>query len=241
MNIMGTDRKKMRMLARLMPALFLFCALPGTAAKAMRPADFDYAEAKQRIDKRIKFPDFKGDITVVMGCVSRVKASGKMTDTGCYLKNNYDEPFADAVANAAKKARMNPALIGGKPREIFLQFRVAFVRKGEAQEIRFVPNPGYEENTKAYGQQHVAGQRAIGRNEPWKDACPKRAHYSVWVLAYLGEDGHADSPSIEHADGIMPTPTCLDAIRQTIIDSSYTPALADGEPVPSTYIEPFSN
>ena len=193
------------------------------------------------MDRLLVFPEIKGDISVVMNCFSRVERSGKMEDTGCYLQNNYDEPFATAINRAAKKARMNPALIGGEPHEIYLQFRVEFIKEGEDQRIHYYLNPGYEENVKAYGYDHVAGQRAIGKEEPWNRACPKRAQYAVWVRAYLGEDGRADSPTVEHADGIMPTQACRDAIEQTIINSRYTPAYADGEPVPSTFVEPFSN
>lgn len=207
----------------------------------MRPANFDHAEDKRRMDKLIQWPEIKGDISIVMNCFSQIDKNGKMEHTGCFLLNNYDEPFMMAISQAAKKARMNPAIIDGKPRKIFLQFRVEFIAEGEQRAIHYYLNPGYEENVKAYGFEHVAGQRAIGDNEPWREACPKRAQYSVWVRAYLGEDGRADSPSIQHADGIMPTTACLDAIEQTIIASRYTPTLADGEPVPSTFVEFFSN
>lgn len=219
--------------------LLLLCGAAG--AQEMRPADFDYADADKRMDTLLKFPEIKGDISVVMNCVSRIQTNGKMEGTGCYLQNNYDEPFMKAIGTAAKKARMNPAIVAGKPREIFLQFRVEFIQEGERQTIDYYLNPGWEENVKAYGFRHVAGQRVIGKSEPWQDACPKRAHFSLWVRAYLGPDGRAESPTIQHADGIKPTEVCLDAIRQTIVNSSYTPTLADGEPVPSTFIEPFSN
>lgn len=211
------------------------------SAQDTRPADFDFPEADRRMDTLLVFPEIKGDISVVMNCFARVKQNGRMDGTSCYLQNNYDEPFARAINTAAKKAKMNPAVIGGKTREIFLQFRVEFIKEGENQTIDYYLNPGYEENVKAYGFRHVAGQRAIGKKEPWDDACPKRAHYAVWVRAYLGPDGRAESPSIQHADGIMPTQTCVDAIKRTILGSLFTPALADGEPVPSTFIEPFSN
>ena len=106
---------------------------------------------------------------------------------------------------------------------------------------RIFPNPGYEENVLAYGTDHVAGQRVIGKKEPWNKACPSRARYRVLVRAYLGEDGKADNPSIEFGDGIRPIASCLDAIKATIVNSLYVPATADGVPVPSTYIELFGN
>jgi hypothetical protein len=234
-------REIWKIVIRTFGTLLILAAGISYAAEGMRPADFDFAEDKKRMDKLIQWPEIKGDISVVLNCFSQIESNGKMESTGCFLQNNYDEPFVGAIARAAKKARMNPAIIGGKERRIFLQFRVAFIAEGERREIHFYLNPGYEENVEAYGYDHVAGQRAIGKVEPWNEVCPKRAQYSVWVRAYLGEDGQADSPSIQHVDGIMPTATCQDAIKQTILSSQYTPALADGEPVPSTFVEFFGN
>ena len=139
------------------------------------------------------------------------------------------------------KARLTPALIDGKPQEIFLQFQVKFVAEKEDRSIFFILNSGYEENVKAYGFGHIAGQRVIGKNEPWNSACPQRARYAVWVRAYLGPDGVADNPTVDHANGIMPTAACQNAIKQTILQSRYTPAYSDGEPVPSTFVEAFGN
>jgi hypothetical protein len=107
--------------------------------------------------------------------------------------------------------------------------------------VRIFPNPGYQENVLAYGIDHVAGQRVIGKNEPWNEACPSRAHYRVIARAYLGEDGRADNPSIEFGNGIRPIASCLDAIKQTLVDSLYTPAMSEGAAVPSTYVELFGN
>lgn len=102
-------------------------------------------------------------------------------------------------------------------------------------------NPGYEENVNAYGIDHIAGQRAIGKKEPWSDACPKRAKFTVLVLAYLSETGQAESPTVQHANGVLPTATCQNAIMDTILASAYTPAIADGVPVPSSFVELFGN
>jgi hypothetical protein len=229
------------MKAQKVGLLLLLVANLAFADEGMRPANFDHPEDKRRMDKLIAWPEIKGDISVVLNCFSQIDKNGKMESTGCFLQNNYDEPFVGSIAAAAKKARMNPAIINGKETKIFLQFRVEFIAAGEQRDIRFYLNPGYEENVTAYGFEHVAGQRAIGNNEPWNEICPKRADYMVWVRAYLGEDGKASSPSVQHVNGIVPTAACQDAIKQTITASRYTPTLADGEPVPSTFIEFFGN
>ncbi len=224
----------------LLAILPLFLVGNAYGQDGFRPANFVFEEDKRRMDKLIEFPDIEGDLTVMLLCFSRVQPNGKMESTGCCAPKNYDEPFAIAVNKAAKKARMNPAIIDGKAREIYLQFRAEFISDKGVRTIDFYLNPGYQENIAAYGFDHIAGQRALGR-EPWQDVCPKRANFSLLARAFLGEDGRAESPSLEHTGGIMPTPKCQDAIKQTLLDSRYTPAYADGEPVPSSFVEAFGN
>ena len=224
----------------LLALLPLFLVGNAYGQDGFRPANFDFEEDKRRMDKLIEFPDIEGDLTVMLLCFSRVQPNGKMESTGCYAPKNYDEPFAMAVNKAAKKARMNPAIIDGKAREIYLQFRAEFISDKGVRTIDFYLNPGYQENIAAYGFDHIAGQRTLGR-EPWQDVCPKRANFSLLARAFLGEDGRAESPSLEHTGGILPTAKCQDAIKQTLLDSRYTPAYADGQPVPSSFVEAFGN
>ena len=229
------------MKTRFLPFTLLLIASGALAQGEFRPANFDFEEDKRRLGTLIEFPEVTGDLTVMLLCFSRIQTNGKMESTGCYLQNNYEGPFADAVNKAAKKARLNPAIVDGKAREIYLQFRVEFIAEKEERSIYFYLNPGYEENVKAYGYDHIAGQRVIMRNEPWSNACPKRAKFSVLAKAFLGEDGRADSPSLSHSQGVMPTPACQEAIKETILRSRYTPAMADGYAVPSSFVEPFGN
>lgn len=228
-----------------MPARISVCLLliasSLVAAADFRPANFNIEDPKQRLDRLLKFPDVKGDVSLILSCFSKVQSTGKMQDTGCFMKDQYDQPFALAVHKAAKKARMNPALIGGKAKQIYLQFRVEFSAEGEEKNIYFHMNPGYQENIDAYGYQHIAGQRVFHEKESWLEACPKRARFAVWARAYLSAEGKAENPTIVHADGVLPTETCQNAIRQTIVASEYTPTFADGEAVPSTFVELFGN
>lgn len=229
------------MCARIVVLLGALAVSATTLAQDPRPANFDVEDEDRQMRRLLGFPQVSGDVEVQLNCFSLVQESGKMKDTNCYMMKNYDEPFVLAVTQAAKKARMNPAIIDGEPREVYLQFIVKFMQKEDKRQIFYVLNPGYGENVDAYGIEHIAGQRAIGKREPWNEACPQRARYLVLVRSYLGEDGRADNVSIEHSDGIVPTASCQEAIRQTILQSRFTPAYVDGEPVPSTYIEPFGN
>ena len=220
----------------------LFLMLAGTALSAdeMRPATFDHPEEKERLGTRIEFPEVSKDMSTMIHCYSQISARGKMKESGCYQRNNPDMPFLVATLKAAKKATLTPAIINGKARSIYLQFRVEFVAEGESRDIHFYLNPGYAENVEAYGYDHVAAQRVIGK-ESWQGVCPKRAGYLLLVRAFVGEDGRADNPSIEPIAGIMPTADCQNAIKDTILQSAFTPGFADGVPVPSSYVEQFGN
>lgn len=253
------------MFMRVLPATVLVFTSLVVSAQENRPATFDYKDNEKQLQNLIIFPkEVTGKVALVLSCVSRIQPNGKMDDTGCYQTNQYEQAFASSVLKAARKARMNPAIVNGKAQEIYLQFRVEFIRekalpkkdddkgdkkkkKKEEEEpvdvgraVHLYLNPGYEENVLEYGYEHIAGQRVIGK-EPWQDICPSRAKFSLWVRAFLSEEGIAASPTIEFGNGIRPVADCLDAIENTIITSQYAPAMAEGVPVPSTYIEIFGN
>lgn len=220
--------------------LMLLLAHAAHAAGDMRPADFDHEDADRRLSSRIAFPEIKGDTSVMLSCFSQIERNGKMKETGCIARDNFHARFAAAVMKAAEKSRVRPAVIDGDERKIYLQFRVEFEAKGDDRHINLYLNPGYQENVDAYGPDHVAAQRVIGK-EPWQDICPQRAGFLVLARAFVGENGRAESPSLERLSGIMPAPNCQEAIKETILASTYTPAMADGYPVPSAFVEMFGN
>ena len=158
--------------------LSLFFLLAGTALSAdeMRPATFDHPEEKEHLGNRIEFPEVSKDMSTMIHCYSQISARGKMKESGCYQKDNPDMPFLVAILKAAKKATLTPAIVNGKARKIYLQFRVEFVAEGENRNINFYLNPAYAENIEAYGSDHIAAQRVMGK-ESWQDVCPKRAGY----------------------------------------------------------------
>jgi len=228
-----------------MKAISLFSSLlllttSALSSEEMRPASFDHEDPKRHLDKRIEFPDVKGNMSNMIHCFAQIEKSGKMQDTGCLVKDNFDPPFVTAITKAAKKSLLTPAIINGKKRKIYLQFRVEFIAKEDERNIYLYLNPANTENVEAYGYDHIAAQRAIGK-EPWQDVCPQRAQYILIARAFVGEDGRSSNPSLERAGGIMPTADCQNAIKETLLQSSFTPAMADGYPVPSAFVEMFGN
>ena len=221
-------------------SICLLLAATALSSEGMQPATFDHPEPKRRLANRIEFPEVKGDMSNMIYCFSQIEKSGKMNDTGCFVKDNFDPPFVNAIIKAAKKSTMTPAIIDGEKRKIYLQFRVEFIAKEDERTINLYLNPANTENIEAYGVDHIAAQRVIGK-EPWQHICPQRAKYLLIARAFVGEDGRAGNPSLERVSGIMPTADCQNAIKETLLQSSYTPAMADGYPVPSAFVESFSN
>jgi hypothetical protein len=217
----------------------VFSLIAAGAAQADRqPARV--GSGKDSLGARIEFPELKGDATATVRCAAQVEDGGDMEKNGCYNESPSDQLFIPAISEAARKAEMQPASLDGRRLEVYFQYRVKFEKKGDDTTITVLENPGVTENVEAYGEDHVAAQRAIG-DENWQKVCPSRAQYLVWLRAHVAPDGAVSNPSLTHGGGIMPTPRCQQAILDTVQNSIFFPALHDGQPVPSTYVEPFGN
>jgi len=225
---------------RLIPAIAA-ALLAGAAAAAdgpRTPARFEHED--RALGALIRFPELKGDTTGRLRCASQVSRSGDVEKTGCYLVEQGDQVFITEIVKAAQKARMTPAIIDGRPAAVYVQFRVEMEQKGDERTIRILNNPGLEEMIDAYGQDHVAAQREL-TDEDWMRECPRRTPFLVWAKAHVNEAGRQSSISVVPGDGPPVTERCQSAIVATLQESRFTPAFADGEPVPSSFIEPFGN
>ncbi len=221
-------------------ALLAFVAVSAVAqAQAARTPALLGSGAKS-LPSLIEFPELKGDTTAVIRCAAIVEKNGKLDKNGCFAEEAADQLFIEAIVEAADDARAVPATVGRDKQPTYLQYRVEFIKKGSEETVNVYPNPGVQENIDAYGQDHVAAQRVVGR-EKWQGECPQSSRYLVWLKAHVAPDGQQSSLSLTHAGGLNPTPRCRQAILDTVMDSLFFPALADGEPVPSTYVEPFGN
>ena len=213
-------------------------AASGVVQAQKQPARVGSGE--DSLGSRIEFPELKGDATAIVRCAAQVEDGGDMEKNGCYNESPSDQLFIPAINDAARKARMQPASVDGRGLEIYFQYRVKFEKKGDATTVTVLENPGVTENVEAYGEDHVSAQRAIGE-ERWQQECPSRAQYLVWLRAHVAPDGIVSNASLAHGGGITPTPRCQQAILETVENSIFFPALDDGQPVPSTYVEPFGN
>lgn len=213
---------------------------PLAATAQITPATLGDPEAERYLLRLIEFPETHGDATVKLQCVAIIKGSGKMQDAGCFIENNWDPDFAEAVSKASKKATFVPAMDGKKGKKIALMFRTEFLKTGDEKTINIFLNPGIGEMIDAYGQDHISAQRVMGK-ESWQKACPKHARWLVHVKAHVNEEGVASSVELVHGGGIVPTGVCQQALVETITSSPFAPATFEGEPVPSSYMESFGH
>ncbi len=219
----------------------LLAAVYGLTAHAQvtsTPARF--GDGEKSVGRLIEFPELRGDTTVTISCLGIVTSRGKLDKESCYLRSPGDEPFIAAFMKASRKARLVPATFDGRPVSVVFQFRVQFKKEGEEQTILFAENPGYEENVNAYGAGHIGAQRVM-RKETWQKSCPKQAKFVVLARGNVDYDGTPGAVSIEHGTGIPITDTCRAALEENLLNSRFIPAFADGESVPSTFVEPFGN
>lgn len=211
-------------------------ALGATAAHS--PAGFGAGD--RQLDKLIVFPDISENMDKEFLCQGILKSNGKMAQRACYLVQPRDRPYLAAIEKAAKKSRFRPATLNGKKISVYFQYRVRFTRKDDDQFITLYANQGYPENVSAYGEEHVAAQRGVSR-ELWEQACPNRRHFVVLARAHVDEDGTISSINVTHGSGLQISNNCEQSIVATLEKSVFVPAYADGEPVPSSYLEAFGN
>ena len=215
----------------------LLAAATGVHAETT-PANF--LDGERSLPTLIEFPELRGDATVTISCLGIIESNGRMEEHSCYRRQAGDEVFIREIYDIMKKARFQPAVVDGRERSVVFQYRIQFAKKGDEQEIRLVANPGYEENVDAYGQEHIAAQRVFAK-EDWQKSCPQQAGFLVLAKANVDFEGTPSAVSIVHADGIPITQRCEQALIDNLLASQFVPAIADGESVPSTFVEPFGN
>lgn len=227
-------------MSKAVSAVFLVVSAVWAADALAERTPAQFGSGEESLGTLIEFPELKGDTAVTIRCAALVQKDGDMEMNGCIADDPADQLFIEQIIEAAEDATALPAFADGEEKTIYMQYRVEFIKKGEDETVNVYANPGVQENIDAYGQDHVAAQRAVG-DEEWQDVCPENTAYLVWLKAHVDPDGRQSSLSLTHGGGLNPTPRCKQAILDSVTESLFFPALADGEPVQSTYVEPFGN
>ncbi len=227
--------------ARLISVLVLISCLSGTApAQSIERIPAGFGSGEKALDKLIEFPDISTKLDKTFVCQGILKANGRLADGACYIVEPRDAPYVAAINKAAKKAQFTPARYNGKNVGVYYQYLVRFSRADDENRIRLYANHAYPENHDAYGDDYIAAQRVLTR-EIWQRVCPSRSRFVVLARAHVAYDGIISSIAITHGSGISISKQCEQAIVTTMENSIYMPAYADGESVPSSYLEAFGN
>jgi len=186
------------------------------------------------------FPNIKGNVTVMINCSGLIRKNRKMKFFLCYKNQPGDEIYIQEIYKANKKAKYNPAILNNKKVDVFVQFRILFIKNNDETTIQLALNPGYQENIIAYGGNYVSAQRVVG-SEDWQKHCPKYNRYRLLSKAHVNRNGVASNANITSLNGITINNKCKNTIISTLNNSQYLPAKSNEVNVPSTYIELFGN
>lgn len=183
--------------------------------------------------EKIRFPNYKRDVTVYINCAATVSATGEVERFYCLdYYGGSDTKFRRAAEEFIGKAELSPALVNGKPRAVEMYFRIFFGRQGELYAAGVFPNWG--DDVERYGLEYEAPQRY--NEDPPPPKCGTVAGMSrVEVSAEGRAVGEVDLMMSygrpEHHG------TCENWMTGLVRDGQYIPAHHEGKPVAATYVE----
>lgn len=200
---------------------------PGSVVPARFAGGLDAASEK------IRFPDYKRDVTIYINCGARVGANGEVQRYFCLdYYGVADTRFRDAAEAFIERAELTPAMVNGEPKSVEIYFRVFFGRRGDMYAAGVFPNWG--DDAEKYGPEYEAPQRY--NEDP---SAPKCGSVGGLSRVQVGEDGRPDGDvslimsygEIEHYG------TCENWMMQVVREGRYIPAHHEGKPVVATYVE----
>jgi hypothetical protein len=183
--------------------------------------------------EKIRFPNYKRDVTVYINCAARVSVTGEIERYFCLDYYGVgDTKFRQAAEDFIGKVEVSPALVNGEPRAVEMYFRIFFGRQGELYAAGVFPNWG--DDAEKYGLEYEAPQRY--NEDPPPPKCGSVAGLSrVEVNAEGSVVGEVDLMMSygkpEHFG------TCENWMTGLVRDGQYIPAHHQGKPVAATYVE----
>jgi len=211
--------------------LLAFFTVPAAAAEEFAPARF--AGGLDAASEKIRFPDYKHDVSVYINCAARVSATGEVERYFCLdYYGVADTKFREEAEAFIGRAEFTPARVNGEAKTVEIYFRVFFGRKGELYAAGVFPNWG--DDADELGLEYEAPQRY---NEgPPAPKCGSVAGVSRVRVTEKGEPtGEVDLimsyGPVEHYS------VCETWMTDVVRDGRYIPAHKDDTPVEATYVE----
>jgi hypothetical protein len=222
-------------------AVALLCCVPqssrGDNVVQFIPADFapaHFTDEPRSLQNLIVFPKIRFEGTATLQCDAQASSTGRLRGTACYEVDNRYGAFERAIYRAAAVATIAPASVAGKPRAVWFQYRVEFVKNGANQSVRAYPNYGLQIDT--YGPNYTSPQRLDDMGVEFFLRC--RDLRKVWVQASITEAGRPEQVYVLGGGAARP---CRQHLIDMLRKSTFIPAHVDGTPVRARYAELFWN
>lgn len=219
-----------------------------TQAHAATPARF--ADGEESLENLIAFPDVPGDVSADVYCRAVISTDGEMNQNFCFRSENVDQAFRDAIDDAARSARLSPAVVSGEPHRVIFSYRVVFVRAADRSLIRVFPN--WARDTDKYGNDYDGPQRLSRLMRPrtcstrgvvsMSSADSFRANFdepSISLIATLTIDARGepmDDVAFESASNADDS-SCRSSVTERLAEADYIPGYHNGEPVDATFVQ----
>lgn len=203
----------------------------GVGESTLVPARF--AGGLDAASAKIRFPNYKRDVSVFINCAATVSNAGEVERYFCLdYYGIRDTKFRQAAEAFIESAELTPAFVDGEPRSVEIYFRVFFARKGNLYAAAVFPNWG--DDIENYGQEYEAPQRYDEDPTP-----PKCGSVAGLSRVRVGEDGRATGDvDLAMSYGVPEHyGTCENWMTQIVREGRYIPAHHEGKPVAATYVE----
>lgn len=181
------------------------------------------------IENRIKVPDSMDQDVVVVRCGAGLDHRYSTAPYHCFRTRGMDrDPYVLAINNAMRLLPFSPAVVAGKPVDVWFNFSVVFNKA--AASVSVFDSLLYDAPNEITSY-YVAPQRLLTVHSP--RSCRKKV---AWPTMGVDVKGKPVQTEIDKQNGSL----CERRSRQILADSSYIPATVNGTRVPAQYREPFS-
>ena len=221
-----------------------------TRGEASTPTPARFVEGEESLENLVAFPDVTGDVSANVYCRAVISTDGEMKQNFCFRSANVDQAFHDSIDDAARSAKLSPAVVSGEPRRVIFSYRVVFVRADDRSLIRVFPN--WARDTDKYGDEYDGPQRLSRLMRPrtcitrgvvsMNSAESFRASFdepSVSLIATLTIDASGepmDDVAFESASNVD-NASCRSSVTARLADADYIPGHHNGEPVDATFVQ----
>jgi hypothetical protein len=222
---------------RAVAVVFLTTSLIVAPAFAAEFVPARFAGGLDAASEKIRFPDYKRDVTVYINCAASVSATGEVERYFCLdYYGVADTKFRVAAEDFISAAVFTPALVNGEPKPVEIYFRVFFGRKGELYAAGVFPNWGDDADT--LGLEYEAPQRY--NEDPPAPKCGSVAGISRVEVNAKGEPTGAVDLVMSYGP-VEHYSVCETWMTDVVRNGRYIPAYREGEPVAATYVELAGN